>query len=154
MIKSLLFLTAFQYIGVPYKWGGNNFDGLDCSGLVVKVFQDLGILKQGEDYSAQGLYNWCKGQQGVQSSIACDSLLFFGRDRNNISHVAISLGEHDGITLMLESAGAGRESIGQTRETLLRRDARVRIKPISHRKDFIEGAIVPYKKIIAYNREF
>lgn len=153
MIKSLLFLTAFQYIGVPYRWGGDNFDGLDCSGLVVKVFQDLGILKQGEDYSAQGLYNWCKTQHGVQSSIACDSLLFFGRDRD-ITHVAISLGEHDGITLMLEAGGAGRESISQTRETLIRRDARVRIKPISNRKDFIEGAIVPYKKIIAYNREF
>ena len=153
MIKSLLFLTAFQYINIPYKWGGDNVDGLDCSGFVVKVFQDLGILKHGEDYTAQGIYNWCKSQHGVQASIACDSLLFFGRDRNNITHVAISLGEHDGVTLMVESGGAGRDSIGQTRETLLRRDAGVRIKPLSNRKDFIEGAIVPYKKIIAYNKE-
>ncbi|RLV56470.1 lytic transglycosylase [Aeromicrobium phragmitis] len=36
--------TAKQYLGVPYVWGGTDPDtGLDCSGLVQRVFADLGI---------------------------------------------------------------------------------------------------------------
>ena len=35
---------AEQYLGVPYVWGGTNpATGLDCSGLVQRVFGDLGI---------------------------------------------------------------------------------------------------------------
>lgn len=35
---------AQKYLGVPYLWGGTNpAVGLDCSGLVQKVFSDLGV---------------------------------------------------------------------------------------------------------------
>jgi cell wall-associated NlpC family hydrolase len=35
---------ATRYLGVPYVWGGTDPDkGLDCSGLVQRVFADLGI---------------------------------------------------------------------------------------------------------------
>lgn len=35
---------ARKYIGVPYVWGGTNpAIGLDCSGLVQRVYKDLGI---------------------------------------------------------------------------------------------------------------
>ncbi|MBT8226110.1 MAG: transglycosylase SLT domain-containing protein [Dactylosporangium sp.] len=36
--------TARRYLGVPYVYGGTNpATGLDCSGLVQRVYQDLGI---------------------------------------------------------------------------------------------------------------
>ena len=148
MINSFLFLLAFQYINTPYRWGGSDVDGLDCSGLVVRVLQDLNVLHQGEDYSAQGLYNWCTNKMGGVSSIACDALLFFGRDRDSITHVAISLGSFNGKQMMIEAGGAGRESVSQDRATLIRRNARVRIMPLSHRKDFIQGVLIPYNKLI------
>lgn len=36
--------AASAYLGVPYRWGGTDpATGLDCSGLVQKVFADLGV---------------------------------------------------------------------------------------------------------------
>lgn len=34
---------ARRYLGVPYVFGGTTTSGLDCSGLVQKVFGDLGV---------------------------------------------------------------------------------------------------------------
>lgn len=34
--------TAQKYLGTPYKWGGTSAAGLDCSGLIVRVYTDLG----------------------------------------------------------------------------------------------------------------
>jgi len=41
---SLVVSDAERYLGVPYVWGGTNpATGLDCSGLVQRVYGDLGI---------------------------------------------------------------------------------------------------------------
>ncbi|WP_285114846.1 C40 family peptidase [Leifsonia sp. fls2-241-R2A-40a] len=34
---------AKKYLGVPYVFGGTSASGLDCSGLVQRVFKDLGV---------------------------------------------------------------------------------------------------------------
>jgi cell wall-associated NlpC family hydrolase len=35
--------AASKYLGVPYRWGGSDSSGMDCSGLVWRSFRDIGI---------------------------------------------------------------------------------------------------------------
>lgn len=35
--------SATKYLGVPYVFGGEDFSGMDCSGLVQTVYADIGI---------------------------------------------------------------------------------------------------------------
>ncbi len=41
--ENRLMNATISYLGVPYKWGGNDRAGLDCSGLVVQAHLALGI---------------------------------------------------------------------------------------------------------------
>ena len=154
MINSLLAIMAFQFINMPYRWGGNGtpnqygYVGYDCSGLVIKVLEDLKIIPYGHDMTAQGIYNWCKGQPKGRSTLACDSLLFFGSSRERIKHIAISLGQVDGVHMMIEAGGGDRGSESLDTATLLKRNARVRIMPVSNRKDLIEGVKLPWNNLV------
>jgi cell wall-associated NlpC family hydrolase len=38
-IESRLQRAASEWAGTPHKWGGESFDGVDCSGLVQSVYQ-------------------------------------------------------------------------------------------------------------------
>jgi len=145
MMHTLLTLMAFQYLNVPYKWAGNNYDGLDCSGFVLKALHDTGLTLP--DMTSNTLKNYCeKRGSDTLSEKLCDSILFFGKD-NKATHVAISLGVVDGEWLMIEAGGAGSDSLTMTKEELAERDARVRIKPVSNRKDLIASYLIPYKSL-------
>ena len=36
MFNTVLAIMAAQFLNTPYKWGGNNYDGMDCSGFILK----------------------------------------------------------------------------------------------------------------------
>lgn len=46
---------AHRLLYTPYRWGGDDPSGLDCSGLIVELYQSVGWLKRGEDLNAQSL---------------------------------------------------------------------------------------------------
>jgi cell wall-associated NlpC family hydrolase len=48
--------TARSYTGTPYKWGGTNKSGMDCSGLLIRSFQsiDVAIPRTSKDQSQLG----------------------------------------------------------------------------------------------------
>lgn len=129
---------GLKYLNKPYIWGGNNeFDGgVDCSGLVCELLRTEGLVKDGEDLTAQGLYDRFAGNQ--PKTPAAGDLVFFGRGKDTISHVAFMLNSHQ----MLEAGGGGRATTSPQAAASI--DAMVRIRPYKRRFDFVAFVRPPY----------
>ena len=77
---------ARTYIGTPYKWGGNDKRGIDCSGLLVRSFESVG-LKIPRTTSQQ--INIGK-KVSLKNSKVGDLVFFaFGKSRRKVTHVGI-----------------------------------------------------------------
>lgn len=87
---SELVLTALGFLGVPYKWGGNDAEtGVDCSGFVQTIYeQTIGLMlprRSAEQAAAT--------QAIDRSELEPGDLVFFNTMRRAFSHVGIYLGE-------------------------------------------------------------
>ncbi len=88
--QSRIVSHARSFLGTPYRYGGKNRTGMDCSGLVARVYEDVcGILLP---HSTKHLFR--KGRPVSLRAIQAGDLVFFregnGRD---VTHVGIYLGE-------------------------------------------------------------
>lgn len=87
-----LLSEARTWLGVPYKFGGNDRKGVDCSGLVLQVYKDaLGIpLPRNSREQSDYCTSIAKG------SLIPGDLIFFatGKDRDRVSHVGIFVGDN------------------------------------------------------------
>jgi len=81
-------LRAISQVGTPYRYGGADLDGFDCSGLVYFIHRELGMTvprTAAEQYAASKPVN--------VRSLAPGDLLFFRTTRGKrITHVAIYAG--------------------------------------------------------------
>jgi cell wall-associated NlpC family hydrolase len=85
-------ITAMNFLGVPYKRGGNNQeDGFDCSGFTRHIFEmSLGLVlprRADEQASAPGLL------QIARDDLKPGDLVFFNTLKRTFSHVGIYIGE-------------------------------------------------------------
>jgi cell wall-associated NlpC family hydrolase len=76
--------TALAYHGVPYLWGGASPSGLDCSGLVLYVFEQHGVTLP--HYSG---YQFVRGEKIPLAQIQPNDVVFFG---SPVHHVGIYVG--------------------------------------------------------------
>jgi len=78
---------AKKYLGIPYVWGGESRSGMDCSGLVQRTFDDLGVhlprTAAEQSHSGSPVASLAEAQPG--------DLLFFG---SPAYHVAIYAGDN------------------------------------------------------------
>jgi len=80
-----------QYLGTPYKWGGADRSGMDCSGFVGTVYWKAAAQKMPR--SSEGLF--LQGQPVPKASLVFGDLVFFENVRNRgVSHVGIYIGEN------------------------------------------------------------
>lgn len=79
--------TARRFIGVPYRWGGTNPNGYDCSGFVQEVFRLAG---HSVPRLADAQYE--KLEKVRKDALVPGDLVFFNTDGSGISHVGIFSG--------------------------------------------------------------
>lgn len=81
---------SYSFLGLPYRWGGTDTTtGMDCSGMVYRVMQLLGIPvpRDADDQYEAAPY---KSRENWESARVGD-LVFFGD--GSITHIGFYLGE-------------------------------------------------------------
>lgn len=91
-IESLV-AEAVKWLGVPYKYAGNDKNGVDCSGLTSQVYLKSLNVKMPRNSREQ--QRWCININ--KENLQPGDLVFFatGSDRNRVSHVGIYIGNGD-----------------------------------------------------------
>lgn len=81
--------TAERFVGIPYRWGGDNVvEGMDCSGFVRAVYNlcGLSIPRTSRD-------QFKAGDLVTKDDLRDGDLVFFGSSADNINHVGIYVGD-------------------------------------------------------------
>ena len=136
MRPDLLERYALSFLGLPYRWGGENpVTGFDCSGMIVELLKAAGTITPDFDLSAQGIWN-LGGARGWTMTRGFGALAFYGKSTAQLTHVGFCLDD----VYMLEAGGGDRTTVN--REAAGMQSAFVRIRPINFRKDF-QGCMLP-----------
>jgi hypothetical protein len=105
-VREKALICAQKYIGTPYVYGGkhvSNAGGVDCSGLVLDVYQyalnSYGYTLLFSDCTVETLYN--NFTQAINIPTPGD-LIFMGDD-STISHVALFEHETNGIIYFIDA---------------------------------------------------
>jgi cell wall-associated NlpC family hydrolase len=80
--------TAERFVGIPYRWGGDNVvEGMDCSGFVRAVYNlcGLSIPRSSRD-------QFKAGDLITKNDLRDGDLVFFGSSAESINHVGIYVG--------------------------------------------------------------
>ena len=91
---------AYEFMGIPYKWGGTDENGFDCSGFTRHVFLYKGIElpRVSEDQ-----YNYAKKINKKRAYMG--DLVFFS-EGNGISHVGILVNKVNESKKMIHSSSS------------------------------------------------
>ena len=110
----VLFREAYRYLGVPYHFGGNGANGIDCSAFVKNVFQSCGYIlpRHSSDQTAYG------AAVPKDQLMPGDRLYFGNASSRNITHTGIYLGNGYFIHASSNSHGV---AVSQLAEALYER---------------------------------
>src|SRR5688500_11747588 len=85
--QRLIVIAALEWVGVPYRYGGTNREGVDCSAFVRSVFSDAGETLPRTSQEQSGV-----GATVGRSLLRTGDLLFFQTSGDGVSHVGIAIG--------------------------------------------------------------
>lgn len=79
-----LVVTARSYLGTPYRYGGTDRNGMDCSGFVYRVFSHYRVR-----LPRTSAKQFRVGRQVPPGSLRSGDLVFFSNSRGHVDHVGI-----------------------------------------------------------------
>ena len=127
-IRDRIKQNASALLGKPYVWGGENDTegGYDCSGFVHRVLNQSGLKVPRT--TAQGYYNLFQTKPHFTNPIIadCGDLIFFGKNYNKITHIAIA-----------KDSRSMWESIGSSKNTKRNPGVGVVVSDIKRRSDLL-----------------
>lgn len=136
-----LYDTALQLLFTSYRWGGDDFSGWDCSGLVQELLLSAGgHPSPGADMTANDLYEFFSKKENhtISGQPTLGALVFYKEPSPRppkIVHVAMCI---DPLR-MIEAGGGGSSTI--SRDAAIAQNAYVRIRPI--RQKNLAGIFMP-----------
>jgi peptidoglycan endopeptidase LytE len=97
------------YLGTPYRWGGYDESGLDCSGMTQLALRRLIPNFPKPKINSQGLFRTLldSGYCTVEERPQKDDILFYGANRHTINHCSIALNQWT----MIDAAHGGRSVV-------------------------------------------
>jgi hypothetical protein len=107
-LRALVVQTALDAMGTPYRWGGTDGNGFDCSGLIRYAYGEHGLIlpRTSRDQARTGT----QVQRSVKQLVPGD-ILGFG-EQGTITHVGLYVG--DGMFLHSASQGVRLASLTST----------------------------------------
>jgi cell wall-associated NlpC family hydrolase len=82
--------TAERFVGIPYRWGGDNVvEGMDCSGFVRAVYNLCGV-----NIPRTSREQFSVGDAIPKDELMDGDLVFFGSSAESINHVGIYVGNN------------------------------------------------------------
>ena len=87
--SNALLEEAYKYLGVKYVWGGNTYNGIDCSGFIKNVFRTQGL-----DLPRLGSDQMAFGAPVPRNQLSPGDRLYFGRrtERLGVTHTGLYIG--------------------------------------------------------------
>lgn len=139
MYTSLILLTAFSYINSYYIYGSNGihvennnyYRAFDCGSLVQQILRDIGFIKDRRDRSSQMMYDYLieREDRVFSNKVMPNSIVFFGKSKDKISHVGIAIDKE--FMICASSGDRSTTSIA----IAIKQDAKVKIQRINYRND-------------------
>ena len=125
-LRTLALRIAFQYMGTPYRWGGDDpMAGFDCSGFVIEILKSVGLLPRNGDWTAHGLGECFSGCGVPSPERGC--LVFWKDGSGRFIHVDMC------ISRELSIGASGGRSNTKTQTDAVDQNAFIKIRPIRSR---------------------
>ncbi len=115
---------AFLFVGLFYKWGGDDPSGFDCSGLVIEILKSAGILPRQGDWTAHGLYQLFIGLDVETPEAGCLAF-WWNEDGTKIIHVEFCIDEYRTIG----ASGGGSKTTDLKKA--IKHNAFIKVRPIN-----------------------
>ena len=93
--------AAKKYLGSPYKYSGMDRNGMDCSGLICRSFNDIGVVLPHQSSEQSKL-----GQSVSLNDLKPGDLVFLGASRgsNKVTHVGMVVSVSGGKIMFIHAS--------------------------------------------------